>query len=77
MLINSNDWLFNMDKRLYNGIVFFISRKLSNTVDHDILLSKLRKYGVVGIEFKWLMSYLTDRKQSYTLSGKNSSFKIQ
>ena len=29
MLKNSNDWLLNMDKGLYNGVVFFISRKLS------------------------------------------------
>ena len=29
MLKNCNDWLLNMDKGLYNGVVFFISRKLS------------------------------------------------
>ena len=45
-------------------------------MDHDILLSKVRKYGVLGIEFEWFMSYLTDRKQSCTHSGENSSFKI-
>ena len=54
-----------------------ISRKISiHAVDHDILLRKLRKYGVLRIEFEWFMSYLTDRKQSCTLSGENSSFKI-
>ena len=76
MLKNSNDWLLNMDKGLYNWVVFFDIKKAFNTVDHDILLSKLRKYGVLGIEFKWFMSYLTDRKQSCILSGENSSFKI-
>ena len=40
-------------------------------MDHDILLSKLRKYGVVRIAFEWFMPYL-----SCTLSGENSSFKI-
>ena len=45
-------------------------------MDHDILLSKLRKYGVVGIEFEWFISYVTHRKQSCTLSGENSSFRI-
>ena len=76
MLKNSNDWLLNMDKGLYNGVVFFDIKKAFDTVGHDILLSKLRKYGVLGIEFKWFMSYLTDCKQSCTLSGENSSFKI-
>ena len=76
MLKNSNDWLLNMDKGSYNGVVFFDIKKAFDAVDHDILLSKLRKYGVLGIEFEWFMSYLTDRKQSCTLSGENSSFKI-
>ena len=76
MLKNSNDWLLNMDKGPYNGVVFFDIKKAFDTVDHDILLSKLRKYGVLGIEFKWFMSYLTGRKQSCTISGENSSFKM-
>ena len=41
MLKNSNDWLLNMDKGLYNGVVYFDSKKAFDTVDHDILLSKL------------------------------------
>ena len=65
-----------MDKELYNGIVFFDIKKAFNAVDNDILLSKLRKYGVLGIEFKWFMSYLTDHKQSCTLNEENFSFKI-
>ena len=51
-LKNSNDWLLNMDKGLYNRVVFFHIKKAFDTVDHDILLSKLKKYGVLGIEFK-------------------------
>ena len=41
MLKISNDWLLNMDKGLYNRVVFFYIKKAFNTVDHDILLSKL------------------------------------
>ena len=51
-----NDWLLNMNKGLYDGVVFFYIKKAFDTVDHDILLSKLRKYGVAGIEFEWFMS---------------------
>ena len=39
MLKNANDWLLNMDKGLYNGVVFFGIKKAFDTVDHDILLS--------------------------------------
>ena len=66
MLKTSNDWLRNMDKGLYNGVVFFEIKKAFDTMDHDIPLSKLRKYGVLGIEFEWCCP----------LSGENSSFKI-
>ena len=76
MLKISNDWLLDMDTGLYNGVVFYYIKKAFDTVDLDILLSKLKKYGVLGIEFEWCMSYLTDHKQSRTLSGENSSFKI-
>ena len=65
-----------MDTGLYNSVVFFYIKKAFNTVDHDILLSKLRKYGVVGLEFEWFMWYLTDREQSCAINGENSSFKI-
>ena len=76
MLKNSNDRLLNMDKGLYNRVVFFDIKKAFSTVDHDVLLTKLRKYGVVEMEFEWFKSYLTDCKQSCTLSGENSSFKM-
>ena len=75
MLKSSHDCLLNMDKGLYNGVVFFDIKKAFDTVDHNIPLSKLRKYGVLGIEFKWFMSCLTDRKESCTLSGENSHLK--
>ena len=34
MLKNSNDWLLNMDKGLYNGVVFFDIKKAFDTVLH-------------------------------------------
>ena len=69
-------WLLNIDKGLYNEAVFFYIKIDLDTADHDIFLSKLKKYGVVGIEFEWFMSCLMDCKQSCTLNGENSSFKI-
>ena len=37
--------------------------KAFDTVDHQILLNKMYKYGIRGIAFKWMESYLSNRHQ--------------
>ena len=41
----------------------------TDTVDHDILLAKLRKYGVENLELAWFASYVTKRKQFCNCNG--------
>ena len=61
-----------MDKWKYIALVFIDLKKAFDTVDHDILLKKMQKYGVSGNELAWFMSYLQDRRQLCKVNGVSS-----
>ena len=52
--------------------VFVDFQKAFDTVDHDILLEKLDRYGISGNTNKWFASYLKDRKQIVSILGHDS-----
>ena len=62
----------NIDKGLYSCGVFIDLQKAFDTVDHNILLSKLHHYGVRGLPNQLFRSYLTNRQQFVSISGHNS-----
>ena len=52
-----------LDKGELPIAIFIDLSKAFDTLDHQILLSKLKYYGVDDIPIKWFSSYLNDRQQ--------------
>jgi len=75
LLDMTNDWCFNIDRGMVNGVLFLDLKKAFDTVDHKILLKKLEFYGFEGITLHWFQSYLADRQQVCCVNGVVSSTK--
>ena len=73
VLKSTNRWLLKVDQGNYNIAVFVDLKKAFDTVNHEILLNKLRYYGIDNTELKWFSSYLNDRKQYTVIDGAMSS----
>ena len=69
----TNEWCFNIDKGMVNGVLFQDLKKACDTVDHVILLTKLRYYGVETATINWFTSYLENRQQVCYVNGITSS----
>jgi Reverse transcriptase (RNA-dependent DNA polymerase) len=49
--------------------VFLDLRKAFDVVPHNILISRLSKMGIGGMELRWFASYLENRKQMVDING--------
>ena len=63
----------NIDKKIFNLVVFIDLKKAFDTVNHDILLKKLELYGIKGQALNLLKSYLSNRHQKSQIGNFFSS----
>ena len=64
--------LKSFDQKKFVIGIFLDFKKAFDTVDHNILLTKLENYGIRDITLKWVTSYLSDRKH-FTQIGDQKS----
>ena len=69
LLEATDTWAYNIDKGKINAVVFLDLKKAFDTVNHDVLLSKLNNYGIRDIPHKWFTSYLDKRTQKCSING--------
>ena len=60
-----------LDQGRYGYGIFVDLQKAFDTVDHNILLGKL-KHGIRGVAYGWFESYLKDKKQYVSINGYSS-----
>ena len=70
-----DQWMESIDKGYLVGTIFLDLSKAFDLVNHEILISKLRIYGLSNEATKWFVSYLTSRNQSTYMNGILSSSK--
>jgi retron-type reverse transcriptase len=63
----------NLDSGQFACGIFIDLQKAFDTVDHEILLTKLKHYGIRGIGSSWFRSFLSNRSQFVEINGIKST----
>jgi len=63
-----------LDNKKQTDVIYFDLSKAFDTVPHDLLLHKLKQFGIHGRLLKWITNYLTNRLQRVTCDGGTSSW---
>ena len=73
LLDATNNWYLNIDDGQINAVLFLdLKKAFSDTVNHSIILKKLKHYGIDGTALKWFESYLSGRNQVTTIENGTS-----
>ena len=67
-----NDIISSIENNLTNCSIFLDLSKAFNTVNHNILIKKLEKYGIRGLPLNLIKSYLNNRQQFTTINSYKS-----
>ena len=70
-----DSWLNAIDDGKMVGVVLVDFKKAFDLVDHQILLSKLKLYGIQNEALIWFNSYLSQRRQQVVINNSKSDFK--
>lgn len=79
--LSTDNALYKVTQFLYNTLdnsekslaIFLDIAKAFDMVDHDILLNILPSFGITKCSLTWFKSYLTNRKQTVKMNGKNGN----
>ena len=64
-----DDWRRGLDNNHLVGVVLVDLSKAFDSIHHDLLLSKMDRYGIRCKEQRWFHSYLNGRKQRVVIDG--------
>ena len=76
LLEATDSWAMNIDRSFANAVVFLDLEKAFDTVDHNVLLTKLQFHGIRGFCHKWFTSYLSNRTQICLMNSFMSTPKL-
>ena len=65
-------WLSNVNKSLFSGVVFVDFAKAFDTINHQLLLRKLKCYSISPCALNLISSFLENRQQAVYLNNKLS-----
>ncbi|XP_046605056.1 uncharacterized protein LOC124297786 [Neodiprion virginianus] len=58
-----DEWKLNISKGKIVGVIFMDLKRAFESVDRELLIEKMRQYGVRGKVLEWYRSYLNNRTQ--------------
>ena len=61
--------LLNQDKNIQTNVIYLDFAKAFDSVDHNILVTKLCAHGIPGKLLSWFVNYLSSRVQGVVLEG--------